>query len=162
MQIEILFAICVVYALWRLFKRTPRLTKEFEAHVTDVMANVDDCTFTEEEEGDYFNHMNRGRFQAKVIAAAKAEFGLLQRTHANRLMVRKFMRDLMRDRKMRPSHIAQHLDVSVSIFFIPSKADIDAHKVNASLEALIRDGEVSSVWESYYGALGRMLGFSSA
>jgi len=165
MQLEILLAICVIYILWRWLrpaKRAPHLTKEFEAHITDVMANVDDCTFTEEEEGDFSTTTNRGRFQAKVIAAAKAEFGLLQRTHANRLMVRKFMRDLMRDRKMRPSHIAKELDVSVSIFFIPSKSDIEAYKVNASLEAMERDGEVSSVWESYYGALGRMLGFSSA
>jgi hypothetical protein len=95
---------------------------EVEDHVIEVLANLDSW-----EKLDDNNHSSRGAYQAKIIALAKAEFGLLKRTEANRLMVRKFLRDQMRDRKMRPTHIAAHLDISVSCFFIPSKADLIAH-----------------------------------
>lgn len=103
--------------------------------------------------------MPRGRFQGKVVSIAKAEFGYLQRTEANRLMVRKFMRDFMRERGMRPTHVAQHLDVSVACFFIPSDQDMLAHQVGATRDALTRNGMINTLWESYFGPIGRMLGF---
>jgi hypothetical protein len=140
-----------------------RISKDLENHVIDVMANVDDGDFSEEEEGDEFQDgmVNRSRFQAKLITMAKTEFGLLPRTSANKLMVRKFLRDAMREHGMRPSHILQHLDVSVACFFIPSSQDILAHQLGATREAHNRDGLISMMWESYFGPLGRMLGFSS-
>lgn len=139
-----------------------RLSRAIEDHVADVLRHVDDATVEEgeEEEAFYTPRMPRGRFQGKVVAIAKAEFGHLQRTEANRLMVRKFMRDFMRERGMRPTHIAQHLDVSVACFFIPSDQDILAHQVGATREAHTRDGLINTLWESYFGPLGRMLGFS--
>jgi len=138
------------------------IPKSVEAHVADVMANVDNGDFppTElENEGFFTAGMKRGRFQAKLVAIAKAEFGLLGRTQANRLMVRKFLRDHMRERGMRPTHIAQHLDVSVACFFIPSEQDMIAHQLGASREALTRDAMINTAWQSAYGFLGRMLGF---
>lgn len=140
------------------------IPKSVEEHVTNVLAHVDNGDFsTEEEEKDgfYTAGMKRGRFQAKLVAIAKAEFGLLPRTHANRLMVRKFLRDHMRERGMRPTHIAMHLDVSVACFFIPSEQDMLAHQLGASREALTREGVINTLWESYFGPLGRMLGFHS-
>lgn len=132
--------------------------------MSDVMANVDTEDFSLEEEkagGFYTVGMKRGKFQAKLIQIAKAEFGLLRRTEANRLMVRKFLRDHMREHGMRPTHIAQHLDVSTACFFIPSEQDMIAHQLGASREALSRDRVINTIWESAYGAIGRMLGFKN-
>jgi hypothetical protein len=166
MILEILLSICVIYILYRWFwpgKNATQLTKEFEKHITNVLADVDGGDFNEEEEVTKFSvGPGTGRFQAKVVLAAKAEFGLLQRSNANRLMVRKFMRDLMRDHKMRPSHIHENIEICVAMFFIPTKHDINAYKVGATLEAITRDNDVHTWWESFYGPLGRMLGFSQA
>jgi hypothetical protein len=125
------------------------------------MQHLDNTDFSldEEDKGFYTAGMSRGRFQAKVVSIAKAEFGYLNRTQANRLMVRKFMRDFMRERGMRPTHIAQHLDVSVACFFIPSDQDMIAHQLGASREAISRDRVINTLWESYFGPIGRMLGF---
>jgi hypothetical protein len=125
------------------------------------MQHLDNTDFSldEEDKGFYTAGMSRGRFQAKVVSIAKAEFGYLNRTQANRLMVRKFMRDFMRERGMRPTHIAQHLDVSVACFFIPSDQDMIAYQLGASREAISRDRVINTLWESYFGPIGRMLGF---
>lgn len=143
-------------------KNSLAIPKAVEVHVADVMANVDSGNFppTElENEGFFTAGMKRGKFQAKLVAIAKAEFGLLARTQANRLMVRKFLRDHMRERGMRPTHIAQHLDVSVACFFIPSEQDMIAHQLGASREALTRESVINTAWQSAYGFLGHMLGF---
>lgn len=159
----VLVLILVILLLWFWPQKSKlAIPMAVENHVADVMANVDDGDFSsnELEDGGFFTAgMKRGRFQAKLIAIAKAEFGLLARTQANRLMVRKFLRDHMRERGMRPTHIAQHLDVSVACFFIPSSQDIVAHQLGASREALTREGIINTAWESAYGFLGHMLGF---
>jgi hypothetical protein len=132
-----------------------------EFHVVDVMANVDNGDFTEKEEDvDFSKITSRGRFQAKLITLAKSEFGLIPRSEANRLMVRKFLRDQMRERGMRPTHIAAHVDVSVSCFFIPSKNDLVAHQVGAAMKTLEMDEKINGEWESIFRPIGRMLGFS--
>nr|QDH91117.1 MAG: hypothetical protein H4Rhizo441558_000001 [Riboviria sp.] len=134
---------------------------EVEEHVADVMANIDDTKFTEGEEDSEFGAVGKpGRFQAKLIKLAKSEFGLLKRTEANRLMVRKFLRDHMKDHGMRPSHIAEHLDVSVAIFFIPCRQDVRAHQVGASNVALTMEELILTHWETVFRPIGRLLGFS--
>lgn len=152
----------IALAIWLAIRPSIRaIPKAVEDHVTSVLAHAGDENFApEEEEGAFYTPgMVKGRFQGKVVAIAKAEFGYLQRTEANRLMVRKFMRDFMRDRGMRPTHIAHHLDVSVACFFIPSDQDLLAHQVGASREALTRNRVINTLWESYFGPIGRMLGF---
>jgi hypothetical protein len=64
------------------------------------------------------------RFIASAINMAREEFGLVSKCEANRLMVRKFLRDKMRERKMRPTHIALHLDSAVTLYFTPLERDI--------------------------------------
>jgi hypothetical protein len=153
-----------LYCLWLLKPQPSKLAipKAVEDHVANVLANVDDGDFTPtelENEGFFTAGMKRGRFQAKLVAIAKAEFGLLPRTQANRLMVRKFLRDHMRERGMRPTHIVQHLDVGVACFFIPSAQDMIAHQLGASREAITREVVINTAWESAYGYIGHMLGF---
>jgi hypothetical protein len=65
-----------------------------------------------------------GRFIAACIGAARAEYGLVTECEANRLMIRKFIRDKMRKHGMRESHIAAHCDTAVTIYFIPLDSDI--------------------------------------
>jgi len=124
------------------------------------LANVDTTEFSQDEENTDFGRVNgRGRFQAKLVKLAKSEFGLLKRTEANRLMVRKFLRDHMQDHGMRPTHIAEYLDVSVAIFFIPCRQDLIAHQVGSSMAAQSMNEMIQTQWESIYRPLGRMLGF---
>lgn len=136
------------------------IPEEVEKHVDNVLANVDTNGFTKEEEESEFGKIStRGRFQAKLVKLAKSEFGLLKRTEANRLMVRKFLRDHMRDHGMRPSHIAEHLDVGVACFFIPCRQDVIAHQVGSSNKAQVMEQMIQTQWESVFRPLGRMLGF---
>jgi len=166
MLLIIIATLCFAVLYW--WTRTTRpqaISVAVERHVVNVMANIDDEGLaSDEEEGKVFFDptMKKSRFQAKIVAIAKVEFGLLPRTTANRLMVRKFMRDYMREKLMRPTHIIQHLDVSVACFFIPSDQDITAHQFGATREALNREGMMTSLWESAYGHLGAMLGFSKS
>lgn len=145
--------------LWWFYPiRTRKVSYELERHVAVVLTHA--AEMDEEDEELYHPNMQRSRFQGKMVAIAKAEFGYLQRMAANKAMVRKFMRDYMRRHGMRPTHIAQHLDMCVSIFFIPSDQDILSHQVGATQEAHDRSSLLHTLWESYYGKLGRMLGFT--
>jgi hypothetical protein len=159
-----LFCLLVVLFAFRSVRKNNLIVPEdVEGHVVDVLANVNNANFTEVEEGDGFANVGkRGRFQSKLVLLAKAEFGLISRSKANRMMVRKFLRDHMRDRGMRPSHIAEHLDVSVSCFFIPSNQDLIAHQVGASKISLAMEDLIKGEWESFFGPLGRMLGFTDS
>lgn len=127
-----------------------------ESIVASVLASVDNDVAVEDVPS-----LSPTRFQAYLIQSAKAEFGPLRRLESNRLMVRRFMRDLARERKVRPSHIQAHLDAAVAIYFIPSDGEIVAHQVGASREAHVRAWQLSDVWESFFGVYGRMKGFSS-
>jgi hypothetical protein len=132
-----------------------------EKHVVNILASVDGDDFSSDEEDSSFSQgqVNPTRFRAKVVRIAKGEFGLLQRTKANQLMVQKFMRDYMRDHGVRPTHIGLHLPYCVHIFFVPSRQEIEAHQLNAAREVHERENMMGEVWESFYGPLGRMLGF---
>jgi hypothetical protein len=151
----------LLFVLLRPSKCTGReIPQSVEDHVADVLAHVDETELTVEEEDTEFKICGKiSRFQSRLILFAKAEFGLLRRSQANRLMVRKDLRDLMRDRGVRPSHIAAHLDTAVAIFFIPSKKDVSNHQVGASALANERDDLVTTQWESIFGGVSRMLGF---
>jgi hypothetical protein len=161
MLIVIFIVIFCLVAWW--YRLSRFIPMSVERHVVNVMANIDDGDFSEEEKDETFYDpkMKRGRFQARLVCVAKAEFGLLPRSQANKLMVRKFLRDYMRERGMRPTHIVQHLDVSVALVFIPSEQDVIAHQLGASKAALDRDRLINTLWYSAYGYFGRMLGFKS-
>jgi len=130
--------------------------------VSDVMANINAPRLEEDDvEGGFYKHGARlGPFLAKVVTMAKAEHGLKDRTEANQLMIRKFCLDIMKDKGMRPTHIAQHLDIIVAIFFIPSDVDIVKRQIGATYEAVNRDGLIKRTWTSAYRAVAGMLNFN--
>jgi len=153
----VVLVLCFVYLVYR-FRYNNCIPLGVEDHVNGVLANSIDSTY---EDHVFFPvGISPTRFQAHVVRVTKVEFGFLKRTKANRLMVRKFIRDLMRDHGMRPTHIHQHLDLCVAIFFIPSNIDIMVEQVNASAGALERDREMRTSWTSMFDRLGGMLKFT--
>lgn len=137
-----------------------KITEELERGVLNTQASVDDLVLQTVLDDADFVGLRPHHFQSKLITLAKSEFGLLKRTEANRLMVRKFMRDHMREHGVRPSHIAAHLDKSVAIFFIPTKMDIEAVQVGATSLAHERNNRILADWQSFFGRIGGMLGFT--
>jgi hypothetical protein len=152
----VLFCVVLIYKLWPRKRTGFVVEQDVEDLTTNVLANIDgDDLVEEEEEREFFDpKRNKGRFLAKVVVFAKAKFGKTSRTEANRLMVRKFLYDLMCERGMRNAHIAQHLDVCVALFFVPSNAQIKAEQVASTREAVSRSILASASWESFYGLFG--------
>jgi hypothetical protein len=66
----------------------------------------------------------RHKFARKMARMAQAEFGLPKRTEANRLVVQRFIRDLMRKLSVRETHIATLLPIAVGLTFIPNEGHV--------------------------------------
>jgi hypothetical protein len=166
---SILIAILTCLALkflwsWWFARRPKAIPKHVEEIATGVMAYTGGVDLDDED--DCLTPIKPGfkltKFRARLVLLAKAKFGLLKRSQANYLMVRKHLLGIMEEHKVRPAHIATQLDIVVSLFFIPSDSDIIAHQIGATAEAHNRDGMMTDVWESFYGIFGRMKGFASA
>jgi len=99
-------------------RRILTLADRFQAHGIDV---EDVAKELQESKNP---RQRAGRFVAACVNAARAEYGLVTECEANRLMIRKFIRDKMRKQGMRESHIAFHCDRAVTIYFIPLDSDI--------------------------------------
>lgn len=80
------------------------------------------------------------------IELARAEFGVSQYSEANRMMVRKFLRDAMREAGMRPHHIAQHCDRATRLFFVRTKSDIETARIDADYTVIAREQQYSTKW----------------
>lgn len=74
----------------------------------------------------------RGRYVRKLALIAQAEFGLPQRTEANRLCVQRFLRDHMRSEKVRETHIATILPVAVGLTFVPNAGHVLDRELRAA------------------------------
>jgi hypothetical protein len=151
-----IFCAILIYKLWPRKRQGFVVEQDVEDLSTNVLANIDgDDLVEEEDELEFFDaKRNKGRFLAKVVVFAKAKFGKCTRSEANRLMVRKFLFDLMVERGMRNAHIAQHLDICVALFFVPSNAQIKAEQIASTREAVSRSILASASWESFYGLFG--------
>jgi len=88
---------------------------------------------------------NPGRhYIAFCCKEAKAQFGLPKRNEANYIMVRRFVRDRMVARGLRPQHIAEHLPKVVAYVFIPSESEIFARDMLMSNIVLDRTERYTS------------------
>lgn len=151
--------LCVLYHLSKKRNAIPIFVDHLVASVLASTGSVDP------DDDDAFAIGSRPgvhvtKFRAHMVMLAKAEFGLLKRLESNRLMVRKFLLGEMRSHGLRPQHIAAQLDIIVSLFFIPSDADVVAHQVGATATAFAQEEKMHDSWESYYGYFGRMFGFA--
>lgn len=90
--------------------------------------NLSDTGDTSPEEGSMKPHpIHRpARIVAQAAAHVRAKRGLLKETPANRLLVDRDVRYYMKDRKMRPSHIAHFHPLAVELYFIPTDSDLMA------------------------------------
>lgn len=159
MMIYILLTVLIVCAFLRL-KRSNTIPLSLEQAVSEVLYHVDDGI---DDDGMGLQEVvHRGRLRAILVQSAKNEFGLIKRSAANHQMVRKFMRDKMRERGVRPKHIQQNLDVAVACFFIPSVQDVLARQIGATQIAIERDDQMNTVWQSAYRCVTGMLGFETS
>jgi hypothetical protein len=65
------------------------------------------------------------RYVAAVAKEARVEFGMLDRTKANRMIVYKFVRDRMREHHHRTAHIVRDIEICVDLVFTPTIYDIE-------------------------------------
>lgn len=147
-------ALSSIYLVRRTYRRytSKIIPRKVENYVDHVMADVDHVDFSDDEEGGglfYPGLKGASRFQAKMVRIAKGEFGLLERSEANRLMVRKFVRDYMREHGVRPTHIGMHVDLVVAMFFIPSHIDILSSQMQFTNTAKERDDLRMTVWTNF-------------
>jgi len=142
----------------------PRVPMHVENQVDETLAGLNHPDLSEDEEAmdRFFGGGGQlGKFRMLAIGAAKAEFGMLKRTEANRLMVRKYLKAWMERTDLRKSHMYLHLDFCTNCSFVPTAADIEAHQIGATRAALTAQSKLHTWWESAYGSFGRMVGFKS-
>jgi len=103
----------------------------------------------------------RRRFASHVANVVRARIGgTPRRTEANRLMVQKMVRDYMKERCVRESHMPLHAPLACSLVFVPTKYEVEAAKFEATAVADERSDDVRG-WGRFVpsGAWG-FLGFS--
>lgn len=66
----------------------------------------------------------RLRFCKWLVVQGKARFGPLRYTEANRLVVRRYLYDICKTKKVRARHIADNLDKAVQMVLIPSEDQV--------------------------------------
>jgi len=91
----------------------------------------------------------RAPYLRHIVSEAKIKFSvyrLSDYTEANRLCVRRFLADTMRDHNVRPSHIMALLDRATAMVFIPTKTEVDGALLRGSMAAASRDQNVEGYW----------------
>lgn len=66
------------------------------------------------------------------MRTAKVKFGTPVDEPANRLVIRKYVSDMMEERGLRPSHIMTYLDLVVELVFVPSESEVQARRLRTS------------------------------
>lgn len=129
----ICFSVAVVLNAW--FQRSPLKRVPYGARLVAAELDEEEWQWEEGEKGDVpvpTSPEGVTRYAAYCGKLAKAEFGLLRRTEANRLMVQKFLRDEMRSHNVRNAHIAQILPIAVEVSFVPNSAEVMARQLRAT------------------------------
>lgn len=97
-------------------------------------------------------------FVARLAVKARAQFGLLRYTEANKLMVDKWLRAQCKEMHVRDSDIARAVPVAVVMVFIPTKADIAARKLESAAATADRLAEGTATYDGV-GPVRRVIGF---
>jgi hypothetical protein len=127
-------------AAWGVYRLTTDISTDIEDEfyvqtIVDETATdtvVDDFT-TDDNTWGLDPKMYRSGFIASLIKHARYEYGPLSECEANRLMVRRFLRDAMRKRGMREAHVAKHLDVATSLYFVPLHVEVETARLRKTL-----------------------------
>lgn len=86
-----------------------------------------------------------GAYTAKITQAAKAHFGLLTRTEANRLMVQGWIAKEAKVHGVRPSHIVRILPMATSMVFVATIWDVAAKRMEAT-QLVSERGQMAGTW----------------
>lgn len=103
----------------------------------------------------------RMRIARAAAMEVKAKVGLLKDTEANNLVAGRIIRDYLKERGLRPSHIAQIAPIATVLALMPMRADVEARKMRATAQAYERGEEYYGDWVSvvrrrYGGWAGRV------
>jgi len=110
-------------------------------------------------------------FASHVANVVRARIGgTPKRTEANRLMVQKMVRDYMKERNVRESHMPRHAPLACALVFVPTKFEVEAKKFEGTLAVRRRDedaglwGHVAGLWglRHFLGVRQAGLQYSSA
>jgi len=130
------------------------LSARVEGIATETMAIVDradaDLELVEDAPRPVRVKPYRPRFMAQLVILAKVKFGLLVENEANRLMLRKYLRDVCEQHGLRPSHASAVIDPAVSLCFVPSEAEILAAELRFTRAARTRKGKASRTYRSWF------------
>lgn len=74
-------------------------------------------------------------FVSGLVAEVKAKFGLMQRTGANELVVRRVLHQRCEELKLRPTHAKQAISRAIELVFMPDSDDAFAERMKASYAA---------------------------
>lgn len=89
----------------------------------------------------------RAKWVLKGAALAKARFGLVDDTEANNIMLSDFIRKIMLEHGIRPSHVLQLYPLAVALALVPSEAEIMASRLRASAQRVNADYRHKGPWE---------------
>lgn len=177
MQLGLIIFCFVCLGLLAVFiwpRKINHLSVEEEVCAKTVLKSIDDCDVEVEEFGASWGSESEGvdvprtrrrvyrrehaQFIGACVNAAKAEFGIPVDNIANRLVLRKFIREKMVARGMRPTHVMQFLDLAIEGVFVPSKNELHAIKMRASKAWTLRGAVSEQSWVGLISDLPRWLG----
>ncbi len=106
----------------------------------------------------------RVKFVVECAMAARNKFPLFKRSQANRIVVRKFIYDMMVARNMRASHIQAQLDYAVNLAFVENEGERDVRVMEAtrSYESFTRTPKlVKPSWWNPLGSVRKPIGWTT-
>jgi len=94
--------------------------KQIHSYIEEVRAGGPDSEVAE------LTNQSKMRAVAKAALHAKSRFGIMARTEANRLIIRRAVVEEMTAWGMRPTHIAQAADLATLLSFVPTDYEMRA------------------------------------
>jgi len=152
-----LLASIPIYKFW---SRHRRVTPRCETVASEALENLDSPSDEPEQslvsstilKRSVLQRRKRVSYVARCAKDAQVEFGLLKPTDSNRLMVQRYLRDLMLSHNVRRSAIASSLPLAINLVFVPNQYHIEADQVLSSAAVQNRMEIHRSQWAS--GLLG--------
>jgi hypothetical protein len=122
--ITVLLLVIVLYQQWSSCR--DQLRMEAESLVSQFTNEVEELE-VESPACIHAAHAAKNRLYTPVCVLAVQEartiYGVVNDNRANRLVVSKFIRDWMRERGMRPSHIVKYSVIAIELFFVPTPSE---------------------------------------
>jgi len=172
-------AVCALEAAKRLRRRrfdfvVPDRDEDLLGGLRDIVdsgADADNDREEDVQDGGFFGNMfdeqlseefeglgsrlhmpaRRARWVVKAATMAKVKFGALSQTEANELMVSDYIRKLMAEHGVRPSHIVQLYPLAVALAFCPSASEVAYSRLKASAQNTVAKLLQAGPWEPHSG-----------